>query len=475
MTSYDVKFWDTRKIGDTARGRWRVRWAVAGREHCKSFAAKPLADGFLTTLKDATRDGTPFDDGHRPARPAQAARGREVTWYDHARAYTEMKWPDLAAELPPVGRRGPHHHHPGPDPPRAAAPPTLASCARPCSATRSTPPPATPARPRRHHRAPWTGSRTRPCRWPRWKTRTPSAPSWTPAPGSWTASPPPRPPAAASGPCSHNALGYAVERRPAARQPPRPDPVESRRRRRDRRPPRRRQPRPGRALLAGRPRPGHRAGEHLEAFFGCLYYAALRPAEAVALREADCVLPAAGWGRIDLAASAARAGPGWTDDGAAARNAASSTAPPARPAASPSRPSWSTCSAPTSARYGTSPGRAAVPHRPRRPAATTPATAKSGSAPAPPRSPPPSTPPRWPAAPTTCATPPSPCGSTPASPPPRSPAAPATASPSCSRSTPTASTARPHRQQAHRRRPRRNARLFAGTMMTGYTGRPAAA
>jgi integrase len=54
----------------------------------------------------------------------------------------------------------------------------------------------------------------------------------------------------------------------------------------------------------------------MEAFFGCLYYAALRPAEAVALREADCVLPAAGWGRIDLAASAPRAGTEWTDDGA---------------------------------------------------------------------------------------------------------------------------------------------------------------
>ncbi len=35
-------------------------------------------------------------------------------------------------------------------------------------------------------------------------------------------------------------------------------------------------------------------------FFGCLYYAALRPAEAVALRVGDCVLPAKGWGRIDL-------------------------------------------------------------------------------------------------------------------------------------------------------------------------------
>jgi integrase len=57
-------------------------------------------------------------------------------------------------------------------------------------------------------------------------------------------------------------------------------------------------------------------GEHMEAFFACLYYAALRPAEAVALREADCVLPARGWGRIDLAASWPRAGTEWTDDGA---------------------------------------------------------------------------------------------------------------------------------------------------------------
>jgi integrase len=57
-------------------------------------------------------------------------------------------------------------------------------------------------------------------------------------------------------------------------------------------------------------------GEHMEAFFGCLYYAALRPAEAVALRESDCVLPARGWGRIDLASSEPRAGTEWTDDGA---------------------------------------------------------------------------------------------------------------------------------------------------------------
>jgi integrase len=58
-------------------------------------------------------------------------------------------------------------------------------------------------------------------------------------------------------------------------------------------------------------------GQHLEAFFACLYYAALRPSEAVMLREADLHLPTKGWGRIDLAASASRAGTAWTDHGTA--------------------------------------------------------------------------------------------------------------------------------------------------------------
>ena len=58
-------------------------------------------------------------------------------------------------------------------------------------------------------------------------------------------------------------------------------------------------------------------GQHLEAFYACLYYAYLRPSEAVMLKEADCRLPSRGWGRIDLATSAARAGQDWTDDGTA--------------------------------------------------------------------------------------------------------------------------------------------------------------
>ncbi len=41
-----------------------------------------------------------------------------------------------------------------------------------------------------------------------------------------------------------------------------------------------------------------RTRPELAAFFGCLYYAALRPEEAVALRIADCHLPSSGWGML---------------------------------------------------------------------------------------------------------------------------------------------------------------------------------
>jgi len=53
----------------------------------------------------------------------------------------------------------------------------------------------------------------------------------------------------------------------------------------------------------------------MTAFFGCLYYAALRPEEAVALRYADCHLPGTGWGMLRLAAATPRTAAAWTSSG----------------------------------------------------------------------------------------------------------------------------------------------------------------
>jgi len=53
----------------------------------------------------------------------------------------------------------------------------------------------------------------------------------------------------------------------------------------------------------------------LAAFFGCLYYAALRPEEAVALRRDDLILPARGRATIVLTAACPRTGTAWTRTG----------------------------------------------------------------------------------------------------------------------------------------------------------------
>lgn len=57
-------------------------------------------------------------------------------------------------------------------------------------------------------------------------------------------------------------------------------------------------------------------GPHLEAFFGCMYYAAMRPVEVIHLRLEQCHLPETGWGMLNLSGGVVVAGKEWTDGGA---------------------------------------------------------------------------------------------------------------------------------------------------------------
>ncbi|WP_239335085.1 MULTISPECIES: tyrosine-type recombinase/integrase [unclassified Frankia] len=56
-------------------------------------------------------------------------------------------------------------------------------------------------------------------------------------------------------------------------------------------------------------------GPRLEAYFGCLYLAALRPEEASALKEKDLALPGRGWGELHLGRATPHAGKEWTNTG----------------------------------------------------------------------------------------------------------------------------------------------------------------
>ncbi|MFJ8463085.1 tyrosine-type recombinase/integrase [Streptomyces swartbergensis] len=58
-------------------------------------------------------------------------------------------------------------------------------------------------------------------------------------------------------------------------------------------------------------------GRRLVAFFGCMYYAAARPAEVIGLRLQDCDLPHRGWGLLRLRETRPRSGTAWTDSGEA--------------------------------------------------------------------------------------------------------------------------------------------------------------
>jgi integrase len=66
--------------------------------------------------------------------------------------------------------------------------------------------------------------------------------------------------------------------------------------------------------MEGQPR--RSSGPALVAFFGCMYYSALRPEEAAMLSKRDLQLPESGWGELLLSETAPTAGAAWTDSGA---------------------------------------------------------------------------------------------------------------------------------------------------------------
>ena len=94
MSSFDVRVFAVRRR--SGRAAFEVRWRVAGRDRSRSFMTRALADSYRAELVRAARRGLAFDpvtgEPAAWATPEPAA----VTWYQHAGAYAEMKWPHLA-------------------------------------------------------------------------------------------------------------------------------------------------------------------------------------------------------------------------------------------------------------------------------------------------------------------------------------------------------------------------------------------
>ncbi|MFI1508382.1 tyrosine-type recombinase/integrase [Streptomyces sp. NPDC020597] len=89
--SYNVRFWDIRERPDR-RKPFMVRWTVNGREKSESFMTVGLADSRRSKLMTAARDGEPFDEHTGlPATELRAIKQR-TTWYDLAHEYLDQRW-----------------------------------------------------------------------------------------------------------------------------------------------------------------------------------------------------------------------------------------------------------------------------------------------------------------------------------------------------------------------------------------------
>ncbi|MEU3702531.1 site-specific integrase [Streptomyces anulatus] len=313
--TYDVRLYAIEVRRDRPKP-FRLRWLVGQRKYSKSYQLKAQADGRRSELMSAVRRGEQFDEETGlPVSEIRAQHG-SVTWYEHTRAYVDRKW----ATAPAKSRKN-----------YADA---LATITPALVKSRAGSPDATVLRRALYG---WAYNRNR------WEDEHPedvaAALRWLEknslpvsaleesatvrlaldALGLKVDGKPAAPRTARrKRACLSDVLGLAVEERyfttpvnplttvkwvaPKSAEELDPESVAN--------------PRQVRALLKGVREQGAR-GAHLEAFFGCLYYAAMRPAEATALRRAQCHLPETGWGVLTLRQGAVRAGKGWTNDGRA--------------------------------------------------------------------------------------------------------------------------------------------------------------
>ncbi|WP_433245863.1 tyrosine-type recombinase/integrase [Streptosporangium sp. CA-135522] len=310
--SYDVKLWDIRRNPSSKTPSYMVRWKVGGKEKSKTLRTKALAENFLSDLRQAAKNGEPFDIATGLPMSLQAAAPRK-TFLAFAQQYMEARWlhtaartretmtyalmslvPALVKDLPgkpddedlravlrnhaflPAKRRG--------QPPAeqvtalrwlesASLPlvdlqePSVVRAALDAIALRFDGKPAAANAVRRkrgvfHHMMETAVELkelpSNPLKLIKWK-----------------------PPKAAS----------SVDPRTVV------NPVQAR------------------ELLVAVSYVGRTRGRHLAALFACMYYAALRPEEAAGLRRQNCDLPAKGWGMIILERARPQANKRWTDSG----------------------------------------------------------------------------------------------------------------------------------------------------------------
>ncbi|WP_327108505.1 tyrosine-type recombinase/integrase [Nonomuraea glycinis] len=312
-TSYDVKLWAIMRNESSKTPSYVVRWKVGGRQKSKTLRTKALAENLLSDLRQATKVGEPFDmETGLPLSMLQAKSARTVL--DFVRAYIEMKWPHMAAKsrdsmsdalstaLPALVK----------DRPGRPDAKSLRTALRKYALLPSGKSPAPPPDVERAIR--WLeGASLDLADLGETKTVRLALDAIAlrldgKAAGANTVR--------RKRAVLHAVLEYAVELEELSANPLH---------RIKWKPPKTTEtvdprivvnPRQAVELLTAVTYVGRRGrGRRLMALFACMYYAALRPAEAIALRKEDCELPATGWGRLLIDVSRPEVNTQWTDTG----------------------------------------------------------------------------------------------------------------------------------------------------------------
>jgi integrase len=92
-TSFKVQIWSISVYHGKRKTTHYVRWAVDGQRFKEPFNTNKLADGFRSKLLTAAREGVAFDvETGLPVTMLQTKKTKKP-WFDFACDYVDMKWP----------------------------------------------------------------------------------------------------------------------------------------------------------------------------------------------------------------------------------------------------------------------------------------------------------------------------------------------------------------------------------------------
>ncbi|MFR9725027.1 tyrosine-type recombinase/integrase [Streptomyces sp. MS19] len=95
MKTTDVSIWSIRLKTRAGKDTYEVRWTVGGREVSRTRRSKRLAERFHSRLLAALENGEQFDT-ETGFPPSMEEKPPAVTWFAFALEYLRMKWPHAA-------------------------------------------------------------------------------------------------------------------------------------------------------------------------------------------------------------------------------------------------------------------------------------------------------------------------------------------------------------------------------------------